>query len=183
MTLDHGLIVVDGYVPTTANDMNLRDEAWSLALDQRAFGPRKLLVAFADADGWFRGLAYTDRTDPPDLGLEACVDFLGRGARAAVAFCDEEVVAGPIDRHELGRRFDVASEVCAGAGVHLVDWIACDDDQFRSFRFALDDGEWWNVPVVRPPAGPSPSSGRVTPVGTQPSRRSGPRRRRAGRRR
>ena len=33
---------------------NLRSEAWAIALDQRAFGPRQLVVAFADVDKpWF----------------------------------------------------------------------------------------------------------------------------------
>lgn len=144
---DDGLLVVGGFVPTAIDDTNLREEAWSFALDQRAFGPRKLLVAFADADGTFRGLAYSDRTDPPELALGPCIAHLGRGAAAAIAFCDEEVVDGPIDLDVLQRRFAVASAVCAGAGVHLVDWIACDDDKCRSSRIALYGAEeWWSVP-------------------------------------
>src|SRR5689334_22683539 len=69
-------IVVDGWVPADLSAEpspvdNLRDGVWSFALDQRAFGPRKLWVTLADEDGTFRGLAYTDRTDPPDLAFEA----------------------------------------------------------------------------------------------------------------
>ena len=143
----HPSIVVDAVVPTDADDTDLRRDAWSFALDQRAFGPRKLLVAFADADGTFRGLAYSDRTDPPELAVGPCIAHLGRGAAAAIAFCDEEVVDGPIDLDQLQCRFAIASAVCASAGIHLVDWVACDDDRFRSSRIALHGpDEWWSVP-------------------------------------
>ena len=86
------------------DNTNLREEAWSFALDQRAFGPRKLWVAFADADGTFRGLAHTDRTDRPELCVGPCIE-------------------------------------------HLVDWIACDDQHFRSSSLALgaEPEEWWDV--------------------------------------
>jgi len=139
------LIVVEGLVPTRRDETNLRDEVWSFALDQRAFGPRKLWVAFANREGRFRGLAYADRTDPPELGLAACIRHLGRGADAAVAFCDEPVAAEapPADLEE---RFDRARATARTGRVHLVDWIACDDHTFRSFRLAMDpDGEWWDV--------------------------------------
>lgn len=140
------LVLVEGLVPTRGDRTNLRDEAWSFALDQRAFGPRKLLVAFADRNGRFRGLAYTDRSDPPEDALGCCVEHLGRGAAAAVAYCDEPVVDGP-PPDDLAERFARASAVTAELGVHLVDWIACDDQFFRSTRLALHPGrEWWSIP-------------------------------------
>lgn len=142
---DH-LIVVEAFVPTRRDHTNLRDDAWSFALDQRAFGPRRLVVAFANRTGRFRGLAHTERTDPPDLALRACLHRLGRGAAAAVAYSDEPVTDGP-PPDDLGERFRVASDLCAMVGVHLVDWIACDDQHFRSTRLALHPGEgWWDVP-------------------------------------
>ena len=139
-------VIVDGYVPTAIDTTNLRDEAWSFALDQRAFGPRKVWVAFADADGSFRGLAYTDRIDRPELCIGPCIEHLGRVSGAAVAFCDEPVDDGapPAD---LGLRFALAREVAKPYGVHLVDWIACDDQHFRSSSLALGTqaGDWWDA--------------------------------------
>jgi hypothetical protein len=138
-------IAVGGVVATELDDTNLREEAWSLCLDQRAFGPRKLLVAFADADGRFRSMAYADRTDPPEAALEPCIEHLGRGAAIAIAFCDEPVAEGPPPG--LGARFALAQSVALSHGVHLVDWFACDDDVFRSSRLALfPDEPWWQVP-------------------------------------
>ena len=142
---DH-LVLVEGLVPSRRDRTNLRDDAWSFALDQRAFGPRKLLVAFANRNGRFRGLAYTDRTDPPELALRGCIQHLGRGAAAAVAYCDEPVVDGP-PPDDLAERFARASATAAELGVHLVDWIACDDQLFRSTRLALHpEREWWAIP-------------------------------------
>jgi hypothetical protein len=139
-------IVVDGYQATAKDRMDLRRDALSLALDQRAFGPRRLVVAFSDRKGRLRALAYTRRTDPPEMCLGACVDFAGKGAAAAVAFCDEHVINGP-PPPDLGERFALARSITASYGVHLVDWFACDDQLFRSTRRALDpDGEWWDVP-------------------------------------
>jgi hypothetical protein len=67
------LIVVNGYVATDRDHPNLREltGAVSFALDQRAFGRRRLLVAFADRAGRFRALAHTRRTDPPEAALPA----------------------------------------------------------------------------------------------------------------
>jgi len=141
-------VVVDGLVHSGWDDsVDLRTEAWSLALDQRAFGPRRLLVAFADADGDMLSLAHTERTDPPELALEPCIRHLGLGAVAAVAFCDEPVVDGP-PPPDLSDRFATARAIAADWGVHLVDWIACDDELLRSSRLAtLDLGDdWWDVP-------------------------------------
>ena len=138
-------IVVDGYVATDRDDTNLREEAWSFALDQRAYGPRRLVVAFADPVGRFLGLAYARRTQPPEAALGPCIQHVGLGAVAAVAFCDEPVTDEPAPP-DLGERFARARAIAASHGVHLVDWIACDDLLFRSTRLTLDpDGEWWDV--------------------------------------
>jgi hypothetical protein len=139
-------IVVDGWRAGCRDTTNLREEAWSFALDQRAFGPRRLLVAFSDRRGRFRGLAHTARTSPAELALGPCIRHAGRGAAAAVAFCDEPLVLGP-PPPDLAARFASARSIAAAHGVHLVDWFACDDDLFRSTRIALDpDSEWWDVP-------------------------------------
>ena len=145
--MSRGVVVVDGVVPARGFKSNIRDEVWSYALDQRAFGPGRLWVAFADRRGTFRGLAYCRRTVPFTDGLTACILHLGRGAAAAVVLNDERVEAGPPDLEALTARFTLARSVCAAAGIHLVDWICCDDQLFRSTRFAIDpEGEWWDVP-------------------------------------
>ena len=147
--VDHRYVVVDGLVHDGGDEdlLDLRTEAWAIALDQRAFGPRRLLVAFGDADGTLRRLAHTERLDPPEDGLDACIRSLGLGSEVAVAFCDEEVVNGP-PPDDLEDRFARAREIADHWGVHLVDWIACDDQLFRSSRFALDaDTEWWDAPT------------------------------------
>lgn len=141
-------VTVDGFVHRggEADTLDLRSEAWSLALDQRAFGPRRLVVAFGDADGSMRSLAHVERLDPPEDGLDACIRHLGLGSAVAVAFCDEPVEWGP-PPEELAARFARAREIAASWNVHLVDWIACDDQLFRSCRFALDeDTAWWDLP-------------------------------------
>ncbi len=143
----HKYVVVDGYVPTELDNTNLRDEAWSFALDQRCFGPRKFLVGFADSDGTFRGIAFTKRHDNPEAALGPCILHLGMGSAAAVVFCDEEVKPGPLSP-DLAERFARAKSIAAAYGVHLVDWFSCDDDLFRSTRLALEpDAEWWDVPT------------------------------------
>jgi hypothetical protein len=141
------LIVVEGLVATDQSDIDLREEAWSFALDQRAFGPRRLLVAFSDASGRFHGLAHTARMDPPELALGPCIEHVGSRSAVAIADCDEEVVMGAPPPPDLPLRFAVACAVAADHGVHLVDWIACDDQTFRSSRIAVHPGtEWWSVP-------------------------------------
>lgn len=138
------LIVVDGYTVTEQDDTNVREEAWSLALDQRAFGPRRLLVAFADPFGRLRSLAHTPRLDVPELALGPCIEFVGRGAAAAVAFCDEPVLEGP-PPDDVPMRFALARSITAAYGIHLVDWF--DDQMFRSFQLALHpEADWWHVP-------------------------------------
>jgi hypothetical protein len=144
------VIVVDGVVPVRESGLdNLRDQVWAFAMDQRAFGPRQLWVAFADADGCFRGLAFTDRTDTPLLSFAACLDYLGNGAAAAVALCDEPVPAGP-PTNDFLRRFAIAGDIADDYGIHLVDWIACDDEQFRAARLMTlapsEQPDWWDAP-------------------------------------
>lgn len=143
------LIVVDGYVPTDpkAHISNLRDAVWAYALDQRAFGPRKLLVFFADACGSLLGFAVTARTEPIDDAFLACLFHLGEGAEAAVAYLDEPVHDGPA-APEHWERFDRLRDLAASRGITLVDWISCDDDRFRASRMAdpLNPGaDWWHV--------------------------------------
>lgn len=142
------LLVVEDVVATPRDHTDLSSvrEVMGIALDQRCFGPRRLLVAFAEADGRLRGIAHTRRTDPIDHALWGCLEYLGRGAAAAVAFNDEPVTNGPPPT-DLADRFALARLQCAARGVHLVDWIACDDDLFRSTRLALEPGDdWWDVP-------------------------------------
>lgn len=144
--MDSSLVVVDGYVAAENDTIDLRQEAWAWALDQRAFGPRRLLVAFSDRTGRFRGLAHTRRLDPPELALAPCIKHIGAGAEAAVAFCDELVANGPAPE-DLSARFTLARSIAASYGIHLVDWFACDDQLFRSSHLALDPGGgWWDVP-------------------------------------
>jgi len=153
-------IVVEGYRSTPADRTNLRDDAWSFALDQRAFGPRRLVVAFADPSGRLRTIAHAPRSDPPENALEACIRHLGWAGAAAVAYCDEEVEEGP-PSPRLAIDFALRRSVAAGYGVHLVDWIACDDQLFRSSRLATAPAaEWWDVPSPPParPAGRGPGT-------------------------
>lgn len=144
--MDGSLIVVEGLVATDKSDWNVREAALELALDQRAFGPRRLLVAFADRAGRLLSIAHAPRTDPPEQALAPCIAYIGRGAPVAVAYCDEPVAEGP-PPPDIGERFSNACAIVAAHGVHLVDWFACDDLMFRSSRIAVHpDGEWWDVP-------------------------------------
>ncbi len=144
--MDSKLVVVEGYVATEKDKTDLRKDAWSFALDQRAFGPRRLVVAFANRRGRLLSVAHSPRLEPAEAALGVCIQHLGRGARAAVAFCDERVREGP-PPPELGARFASARSIAGSYGIHLVDWIACDDQQFRSSRLALQPGsDWWDVP-------------------------------------
>jgi hypothetical protein len=143
-------IVVDGFVTAAADStINLQDDVWALALDQRAFGPRRLVVHCADRAGRVVGIAHTLRTDPPERALGPCLHHVGAGAATAVAFCDEMLSIGPPPL-DLARRFGEACRIARRQGIHLVDWIACDDHLFRSSRFALSPetapGEWWDIP-------------------------------------
>lgn len=139
-------IVVEGYAAADRSTLDLRDEVWGFALDQRTFGPRRLVVAFADRSGHLLAIAHTPRLDPPEKALGPCIELVGQGAAAAVALCDEPVdekVAPP----DLALRFVLAQCIAAAYGVFLVDWIACDDHGFRSSRIAIDpDSPWWDLP-------------------------------------
>jgi hypothetical protein len=142
-------IVVESLISTDPDDdLDLRgDDAWGLALDQRAFGPRRLVVAFANPFGRLLGLAHAPRTDPTWYAMACCLDHFGPGPAAAIVYCDEPVTAGP-PPSDLRARFEFARRVACNYDVHLIDWFACDDDMFRSSRIALDpDGEWWDVPA------------------------------------
>lgn len=138
-------IVVDAYVISDEADeiLNLYDDVASLVLDQRLFGPRQILVAFGSIDGRLLGLAHTERTDPPDLGLRCCIDhFLGEcgfeeGRVALVVVLTDEVLDVGPPPPELAEQFAIALEVCDGFEVALIDWVACDDDLYRSARAAL----------------------------------------------
>jgi hypothetical protein len=141
-------IVVEGVVAVDPKELLLREEMWEIALDQQAFGPCRLLVATADRAGHLLAIAHTVRTVPPELALACCLDHLGRGAAAAVAFSDEPVSWGP-PPPDLGEKFAIARETAAAFGVHLLDWLACDfeTELFRSTRIALEPGsEWWDLP-------------------------------------
>jgi hypothetical protein len=143
-------IIVDGVVPVKKTELDdVRTNVWSYALDQRAFGPRKLLVAFTDANGQLRVLAHANRTRRPLDSFTACLDYLGGGAAAAVAFCDERITAGPPPPGFLAR-FDEARALARSYRVHLVDWFACDDEQFRAARLTTlavqEQPDWWDVP-------------------------------------
>src|SRR4051794_39304626 len=111
------LIVVDAVVPVEDSELDdVPNKIWSYAMDQRAFGPRKLWVVFANAVGRFRGLAYANRTDPPLVAFEACLAHLGAGAAAAVALCDEPVAGGPPSAKITGR-FTAARSIAEAYGI------------------------------------------------------------------
>jgi hypothetical protein len=146
--VQESLIVVDGLRPAKRARINLRDEKeWAgIALDQRAFGPARLLVAFAKRSGRLVGLAHAPRWDPPEPALDACIQHMGRGAAACIAYNDERVDEGA-ELDDIADRFGRASAVAARHGIHLVDWISCDDLWFRSSRLALfPDEPWWRMP-------------------------------------
>ncbi len=148
--------MVEGLAPSPEFDHDpLPDQILPIALDQRAFGPRQLMVAFAAYDGRFLALLYTPRTDPIDVALEACLlhfDSLGRGGEmhaAAVALCDQPVEDGPASAHFIDT-FERARKVAESHDIHLLDWISCDDDRFRFARLRTfapaTDPDWWDVP-------------------------------------
>lgn len=149
--MQQSLIVVKGLRATRRDhtDLSSLRDALGIALDQRAFGPGRLLVAFAKPNGRFLGLAHTVRTAPPEEALDACIRYardalIGRRPACAVAYHDESVADGdpPAD---IADRFARAQAVAAARDVHLVDWLACDDLLFRSFTLALHPGsEWWD---------------------------------------
>lgn len=154
------LIVVEAYTPAPQMDHDpLPDQVLGFALDQRAFGPRRLMVAFAAYDGRFLALMHAERTDPVDGAVKACLthfDTIGRGGEslaAAVVLCDEPVAVGPAPPGFLAT-FERARRAARAHDVHLVDWIGCDDDTFRcarrrTFERTAEPG-WWDVPGLPP---------------------------------
>lgn len=137
MPLPHH-VIVDGYHATDDCDLHLERDFWALALDQRAFGPRRLLVAFGDTSGRLLGLAHTAREDPPELSLGFCFEYFRRVADAeqAVVYCDEPITPGPLSAL-LRARWEDACAIATVHGIRLVDWVACDDHTFRSTRDAV----------------------------------------------
>lgn len=153
-------ITVEALAPTsTFGDKPFAELVLSIALDQRAFGPRKLWVAFATYDARFLGLTYAPRTDPVGPALECSLDFFNsmieperdEGA-AAVVLCDEPVRHGPVPSAFI-KKFLRARDMAADHQVHLVDWIGCDDNLFRCARrqqFTPEaEVDWWDVPDSR----------------------------------
>jgi hypothetical protein len=144
-------ITVETFLCSDDCETNLISDVLAIALDQRAFGPRRLVVVFAAADGQMLGFSHSVRTEPPESALRGALDcFLREGVRpaAAVAFCDEMVEDGPPPA-DVASRFARAREVCAFHGVHLVDWFCCDDLRFRSASLALEPREeWWDLPAA-----------------------------------
>ncbi|HET6952061.1 MAG TPA: hypothetical protein VFI47_16890 [Acidimicrobiales bacterium] len=133
------LVVVERLVATEPG-IDMCEYMWDLALDQRAFGPRRVLVALTDRYGGLLELAHAERTEPPEVAFGLCLHGCAAGAVAAVAYCDEPVEAGsrPGLVAEVAERFAAARLFARRRGVHLVDWIACDDLIFRSFRMTAE---------------------------------------------
>ena len=148
--MESNTIIVELVVAEDPEDLSLRNDAWSLALDQQAFGPGRMLVATADRAGRLLAIAHTTTTDPPLLGLGCCLEYTFRNGilpDAAVVFNDEPVEWGPPPA-ELKFRFTTSRELCARFGVHLVDWFCCDADNelIRSAGAAFEPGaDWWGA--------------------------------------
>jgi hypothetical protein len=145
---DLQLTIVAGFhVDRPAFDMTKRD-AWFFALNQRLFGPHQLLVVTARPDGQIVGFAHCDLTEPPEMALKCCLATLDDGAAAAVAYGDEP--AGFDSIPGLEKRFATARAAAREYGVHLVDWMLCDDTEILSMRFLLEEVDgvdaWWEVP-------------------------------------
>ena len=49
--MESDTIIVELVVPEDPEELSLREDSWSLALDQQEFGPGRLLVATADRAG------------------------------------------------------------------------------------------------------------------------------------
>jgi hypothetical protein len=143
-------ITVELVVTRDPEELSLRREAWSMTLDQQAFGPGRILVATADQKGNLLAIAHTTQTDPPHLALACCLEHTfasGIVPEAAVVFNDEPVKWGPPPA-ALRFVFTTAREQCAQFGVRLVDWFCCDADNetIRSCRMAFDpESEWWDA--------------------------------------
>ena len=148
---DLSTIIVEGY-HYSGDDLDLSGtDFWGFALDQRAFGPRQLVVVTARPDGKVLGVAHCQRTEPPELALTCCLAALDDGAAVAVAYSDEPVSADPPTG--LRDRLDTACVAARQLGVHLVDWIMCDEVQMRSMRITLEESnDWWDASDAGPPS-------------------------------
>ncbi len=144
-------IVVDGFRCEDDSIDLSGSGALELALDQRAFGANRLVVATANRRGRILGLAHCLMPEPPEAGLPCCLDLLkSEGTAAAVAYSDEPVGRGPVSP-ELLLRFFRARATASDLGVHLVDWIICDGEMMRSLKFGLIEGAtWWDLPKGQP---------------------------------
>ena len=70
---DLSTTIVQGY-RYTGDDLDLSGtDFWGFALDQRAFGPRQLVVVTARPDGAVLGLAHCQQTERPELALTCCL--------------------------------------------------------------------------------------------------------------
>lgn len=91
-------------------------------------------------------IAHCQRTDPPEVGLRSCLAVLNDGPVAAIAYSDEPVEVDPPS--DLNERFVAARNAAAEFGVHLIDWIMCDDTLLRSMRCTIGTpSDWWDIPV------------------------------------
>ncbi len=145
-------IVVEGF-QNTGDGPDLSDvAAIEFALDQRAFGRERLVVAGTDRRGTLVGLVHCPMTDPVETSFECCLDQLRDfGAEAAVAYSDEPVEKGSITA-ELRNRFGRTRAIAAVFGIHLVDWIQCGDTRIQSLKFgSSEDATWWDVPGAERP--------------------------------
>lgn len=143
--------VVEGFFVESDEMIDLRTSCWSLARDQRAFGPNQLFVGFADAKCTLIGLAFTDLGDDSRTALARCLSFRCAGAEFVVAWCDETIPAATEVTSE-STRFDDLRAVARRAGVGLVDWISCDSTQARSLRLACDPSmDAWHAAWGRAP--------------------------------
>lgn len=78
--------------------------------------------------------------------IAPCIEHVGAGADVAIAFCDEPVTDAPPPPDAV-ERFADACSIAASYGIHLVDWIACDDQLLRSMRLACEpEAVWWPEP-------------------------------------
>src|ERR1700719_582168 len=113
--------IVEGYRYTgdyTGDHLDLSGtDLWSLALDQRAFGPRQLVVVTARRDGAVIGLAHCERTQPPALALTCCLAAADDGPAVAAAYSDEPVSTDPPTG--LRDRLHTARVAARQFGVHL----------------------------------------------------------------
>ncbi len=146
---DEQRIVVERVIPPQQQDTLRGPLRWEIALDQRAFGPCRVLVAATDRAGTLLELIHAERTDPPELAFGLCLRTAGPSTVAAVAYCDEPVDMGAsaTELNAMVDRFLDARQFAANHfGVHLVDWIACDDQRMRSFLLLHDPGaDQWPI--------------------------------------